>query len=330
VIHVAVGVVYDKQGNILLTQRPAHKDQGGLWEFAGGKVEQGETVLQALHREFEEELGIQPKHTRPLIKIPFTYPEYSVLLDVWEVLTYEGDAYPRENQAMRWVHPKHLTEYDFPAANRAIIRAAQLPHYYLITPDQEMPLEVFAAQLRRCFSLGIRLCRVRQGMLSEAVYAKRVHVAIELAHEVGARVIVDFDAARHCEGKNLRHCEGVARSNPLQTAGVHLTSQDLYHYQTRPVPDNILLVASLHTEQDVLQANKIQVDCSVLSPVKSTCSHPHSKPLGWEKFSSIIEQAQHPVYALGGLGIDDLLPARSYGAQGIAAIRSLWEIKERV
>jgi 8-oxo-dGTP diphosphatase len=323
VIHVAVGVVYDKEGNILLTQRPADKHQGGLWEFAGGKVEQGETVLQALHREFDEELGIQPRDTRPLIKIPFTYPEYSVLLDVWEILTYDGQAHARENQAMRWVHPKHLAQYDFPAANRAIIRAAQLPHYYLITPDQEMPLEVFAAQLRRCFSLGIRLCRVRQGSLSEAVYFKRVHAAIELAQEVGAKVIVDAlnEISPPFEKEGPR---GI-----LKPSGYHLTSRDLYHYQTRPVSEDTLLIASLHTEQDVLQANKIQVDCSVLSPVKSTASHPSHVPLGWEKFSSIIEQAQHPVYALGGLEIDDLLPARSYGAQGVAAIRSLWEIKER-
>lgn len=312
--HVAVGVVYDKQGNILLTQRAPEKHQGGKWEFAGGKVEQGETVQEALVREFYEELGVKPTQIRPLIKIPYEYSEHSVLLDVWEVFDFEGSPEAREGQAMQWVHPHHLHHHDFPPANRAIIRAAQLPHYYLITPDSPMSLDIFTENLQRVFALGVRLCRVRQGRLSDDSYHLRVQAAVGLAEQCGAKIILD----------------GPPRETWLKIAGWHLNSRDLYHYHERPISEDQLLIASLHNEQDVIQANHLRVDCAVLSPIKSTASHPDAMPLGWERFAQLVAHAQHPVFALGGMTLDDLLPSRHNGAQGIAAVRALWELNQRV
>ncbi len=312
--HVAVGVVYDKEGNVLLTQRPPDKHQGGKWEFAGGKVEQGEQVREALIREFDEELGIKPTRFSRLVSIPYDYPEHSVLLDTWEIFDFEGEPESREGQNFRWVNPHHLNHYDFPIANRAIIRALLLPQYYLITPDHWMPLTEFTAKLQRLFALGIRLCRVRQGALSDQEYHLRVRAALDLAGQSAVSIMIDGPPSDTWPG----------------VSGWHLNSQDLYHYQTRPVSDDKLLIASLHSEQDILQANKIAVDCSVLSPVKPTASHPEAIPLGWDKFAQFVAKAQHPVYALGGLNLDDLLPARQHGGQGVAAISALWELKQRI
>jgi 8-oxo-dGTP diphosphatase len=313
-LHVAVGVVYNALGEVLLTQRPLHKHQGGKWEFAGGKVEAGESVQEALIREFDEELGLVPTRLQRLISLPFEYPEHQVLLDTWEILDYQGEPESREGQAFRWVNPLHLDPNEFPPANRALIRAVQLPHYYLITPDEPMPLADFRLNLQRLFALGIRLCRVRQGSLSDDLYHARVHAALELGGQSGVKIIID----------------GPPRPIWAPVAGWHLNSQDLYHYHERPVSEDVLLIASLHNPEDIVQANKIQVDCSVLSPVKPTLSHPGALTLGWERFETLAHQAAHPVYALGGLTLDDLLPARQHGAQGIAAIRALWELKERV
>ena len=70
VVHVAVGVILDAEKNILLTRRHDDLHQGGLWEFPGGKVEQGESLDTALARELHEELAIKPVKTSPLIEIP--------------------------------------------------------------------------------------------------------------------------------------------------------------------------------------------------------------------------------------------------------------------
>ncbi|TDG15071.1 8-oxo-dGTP diphosphatase MutT [Seongchinamella unica] len=122
-VHVAVGVILDAQQNILLTRRPEHAHQGGLWEFPGGKVEPGESLAVALSRELREELDIEPLRTSPLIAIRHDYDDKSVLLDVHVVWEFSGRPRALEGQPMDWVPVEALLEYDFPAANEPIIPA---------------------------------------------------------------------------------------------------------------------------------------------------------------------------------------------------------------
>ena len=98
----------------------------GLWEFPGGKVEAGEAVTDALCRELDEELGIQLLSWESLICIEHAYPEKTVLFDVWTVRDFGGDAYGREEQAVIWVLPKMLDQFDFPEANHGIIEALNI------------------------------------------------------------------------------------------------------------------------------------------------------------------------------------------------------------
>ena len=122
-IHVAVGVVFDVDGKVLITKRPKYVHQGGLWEFPGGKVEPGEGVRSALTRELQEELGIEIIAAQPFLQIPYAYPDKRVLLDVWLVESYKGQARGAEGQAIDWLAPEVLYERSFPAANRSIIKA---------------------------------------------------------------------------------------------------------------------------------------------------------------------------------------------------------------
>jgi 8-oxo-dGTP diphosphatase len=124
-VHVAVGVIYNPQGLILIACRHDDAHQGGLWEFPGGKVESGETVCDALARELHEELGIVVliSSCSQLLKIHHDYTDKVVLLDVWKVVKFDGEALGKEGQPLLWVEPKTLSEYAFPAANTEIIDA---------------------------------------------------------------------------------------------------------------------------------------------------------------------------------------------------------------
>ena len=121
IVHVAVGVVSNETGAVLITRRPGHVHQGGLWEFPGGKVETGETVAAALDRELYEELGIMVQVAEPLLQVRHVYPDKTVLLEVWRVMAYRGEPRSREGQPLAWVLPTELDRFAFPAADEPII-----------------------------------------------------------------------------------------------------------------------------------------------------------------------------------------------------------------
>ncbi|HAN26377.1 MAG TPA: 8-oxo-dGTP diphosphatase MutT [Haliea salexigens] len=124
-VHVAVGVLLDEQGNILISRRASAAHQGGLWEFPGGKVEPGESVERALARELREELGIGFAASQPLLLVPFNYGDKAVLLDVHLVTELAGEARGLEGQPLRWVSADELSRYEFPAANTPIVSAVR-------------------------------------------------------------------------------------------------------------------------------------------------------------------------------------------------------------
>jgi len=124
-VHVAVGVIKNSRGEILIAKRAADAHQGGLWEFPGGKVEQGETVLDALKREFKEEVNITIESAEPLMKIEHNYGDKIVLLDIWRCEHFLGEAKGLEGQVVRWVSIAELSDYQFPEANQAIIKTLQ-------------------------------------------------------------------------------------------------------------------------------------------------------------------------------------------------------------
>ena len=120
-VHVAVGIVADPTGAILIARRPDHAHQGGLWEFPGGKVEADEAVETALRRELQEELGIAVQTAEPWLQIRHAYPDKTVLLDVWRVTAWRGEPHGREGQPLTWASPAKLADFAFPAADESII-----------------------------------------------------------------------------------------------------------------------------------------------------------------------------------------------------------------
>jgi len=104
-IHVAAGILRAADGRVLITQRPPDKPHGGAWEFPGGKIAAGETPLQGLVRELQEELGIAVQLARHLIRYHHEYPGLRVHLYVWTVLAWDGEPAGLEGQPLCWLAP---------------------------------------------------------------------------------------------------------------------------------------------------------------------------------------------------------------------------------
>ena len=124
-IHVAVAVLLNDAGWVLITRRNEKQHQGGLWEFPGGKVEPGESVAMALSRELQEELAVTPTSSDPLLRVQHDYGDREVLLDVHCIRAWEGEPRGLEGQPLAWVSPTALADFDFPEANRPIAKALQ-------------------------------------------------------------------------------------------------------------------------------------------------------------------------------------------------------------
>lgn len=123
-VHVAVGVI-KQENKFFLTKRLIDSHQGGKWEFPGGKVEENETVHQALSRELKEEVAIDVLTCTVLMKIEHDYGDKKVLLDVFVVDNFDGEAKALEGQQSGWFTLTEFTTLNFPAANQAIIDKLQ-------------------------------------------------------------------------------------------------------------------------------------------------------------------------------------------------------------
>ena len=125
IMRVAVGLVFNACGNILIAQRPPGKYQSGLWEFPGGKVEVNETVLQALQRELLEEVDIHVIIAEHWLQTEYDYPDRKVLLETWRVTQFSGEPRGKEGQLVQWVSLDCLQQFQFPLGNRKVIEKLQ-------------------------------------------------------------------------------------------------------------------------------------------------------------------------------------------------------------
>ena len=309
-IHVMAAVICNPSGQVLIARRPNDAHQGGLWEFPGGKLEEGEQRFDGLKRELYEELGIQVLKARPLLDVRYDYPDKSVRLDVWKVTDFAGEAHGAEGQPVRWVEPAELNNYDFPKANVPIVTAARLPDSYLVTPDLMNHADLLKG-LARVQSAGIRMIQLRQTQLGAANYQK-LATTIVGGSSAGVVWLLKGD------------------SPPTQPGvGWHLTATQLRRFAQGgwPNPERREVwpvAASCHNAEELEMAEQLGVDFVTLSPVLPTLSHPEAPCLGWERVQAMIQRINLPVYVMGGVGKEHLPQAFEIGAQGVAGIRGLW------
>lgn len=110
-----------KDEHFLACQRPAHKARGLLWEFAGGKVEPGETKEQALIRECKEELGVTPEVGQVFLEVTHAYPDLTVHLTLFQAKIASGTLQKLEHEDLRWITVDEIDQYDFCPADQVIL-----------------------------------------------------------------------------------------------------------------------------------------------------------------------------------------------------------------
>jgi 8-oxo-dGTP diphosphatase len=125
VVLVAACALIDSDNRILLARRPAGKPMEGLWEFPGGKIEEGETPETTLIRELREELGIivRADCLAPLTFASHHYETFHLLMPLYVCRRWEGIVSAKERQELAWVKPQKLRDYPMPPADLPLIPA---------------------------------------------------------------------------------------------------------------------------------------------------------------------------------------------------------------
>ena len=297
-VEVAAAVIQRPDGAFLLAQRPQGKVYAGYWEFPGGKIEPGEAAEAALARELHEELGIDVKAVYPWITRVFAYPHATVRLNFFRVFAWEGEAHPKEDQAISWQQPSATLAAPMLPANAPVLASLALPHEYAITDAGRWGAAAMLEKLEQRLAQGLKLVQLREPQ----EHRRFVDQAIERACRYGCRVMTKW---------------------PHPAAdGVHFTASQLMALTEKP--QGMRVAASCHTREELERAMSLELDFAVLGPVKETASHPGAKALGWKLFSEIARGATLPVYAIGGLERADMEEAWRAGAHGLAMIRGAW------
>ncbi|HSW13716.1 MAG TPA: Nudix family hydrolase [Solimonas sp.] len=306
-IRVACGVLTDAAGRVLLAQRPVGKIAAGYWEFPGGKIEPGETPRHALDRELQEELGVQVREARPLIRFRHEYSNRTVLLDTWLVSGFDGEPHGREEQALAWLTIDQLLAQPQQLPTVApIAMALRLPGDYVFTPPEAD--EAWIRERLPRLPPGA-LLRLRLPGMDDTAYAGLARRLLVECAPLGLRLVLDRDPAQVSE---------------LGAAGWHARSAVLAGLSQRPLPESLLCLASCHGAAGLEQAWRLGFSAAVLGPVRPTATHPGAAPLGWAAFAGLTENLALPVYGLGGVGPEQRQEACAAYAQGTAGISAYW------
>lgn len=311
IIDVAVGVLITPDGRVLLGDRPAGKPWAGWWELPGGKLEAGESVMQALSRELREELGIEMTAATPWVTYVHRYPTTTVRLYFCRVTGWTGEPQSLEQQQLKWVDIATATQLpDLLPAAYPPLRWLQLPTKYLISSvKNEAGLPTFLKTLSQALSEGVELVQWREADWQGENMIAAFETVKQRCQDFGAKLLI-----------NSAHPQALWAS----ADGVHFRALDASKLQRRPDSlDGKLVGVSTHNEHELRMAREFGADFVVIGPVLPTASHPGAPTLGWDGFERLNELAGLPALAIGGQNPKTFKLAQSRGAHGIAGITHL-------
>ncbi len=312
-VEVALGLVEDAAGRVLVGQRDMDQHQPGRLEFPGGKLEPGEAPAEALSRELFEETGLTVQQAVPCLRLEYDYRDRRVRLHVFRVPGHEGYVVEREGRSLSWRDAASLDAAAFPAANAPILRMLRLPPFLLITPDPGTPAAIDATVERVAARLqggDVGLLQIRAPSLSYGDYRSLVRELAERVPPVGVEVFLNAP---------------LEWLDALPPAGLHLPERRWRELTRRPDVSGPVGV-SLHDATAAREAaRRVAPDLAVAGPVRPTATHPGAAAGGWSWLGAVTQESPVPVYGIGGLETADLPRARASGACGVAAIRGLLE-----
>lgn len=306
-IPVAVGIVEDDDGNLLMQRRQPDRACAGDWEFPGGKIEAGEDPHAALARELREEVSIAVRRSAPWIRRTHTYPHGTFDLHFVQVLEWEGVPRDTEGQELAWFPRTAPPPPRLLAANRSFWHQLGLPRLAAISSAETLGTKRFLKKWDGLQEQGVRMLQVRDKRLDDGQRAALLEGA--LSRRRSPDTIVTFNGDPEIADR-------------AGASGVHLDSARLMRTTGRPDCDWVS--ASCHNAEELTRAGKVGADFAYIGPVKRTASHPDAAPIGWEGFGELADVSPIPLYALGGLTPTDLAAARQHGAHGIAAIKAFF------
>ncbi|MET0437604.1 MAG: 8-oxo-dGTP diphosphatase MutT [Devosia sp.] len=125
ILLVVACALIDTDRRVLIAQRPEGKHMANMWEFPGGKIEPGETPEAAIIRELREELDVETKEAclAPLSFASHTYEHMHLLMPLYVCRRWQGTPVAKEHQALKWVRPQALRDYEMPPADEPLIAA---------------------------------------------------------------------------------------------------------------------------------------------------------------------------------------------------------------
>lgn len=174
-------------------------------------------------------------------------------------------------------------------------------------------VDLFFERLAAALDAGLGMLQVRDKDMDRARRLDFASKCVAMCHGHGCKVLVNGD------------CDLAAQAG---ADGVHVPSFDLQETGLEK-PDGIVGVSCHDATELAVGLGDLDADFAVLSPVCATLTHVRARPMGWEVFSDLASQHDKPVYALGGLTMDDVSLAQSHGACGIASMRDVWGLPAR-
>ena len=330
-IEVAAGIITRPDGSLMLGQRPEGKPWAGWWELPGGKIEPGETTLQALARELKEELDIDVRDATPWVTYVHEYPKTIVRLAFCRVTAWDGEPRGMEGQALAWVRPDQpITVGPVLPATEPPLRWMQLPDHYLISNiGSSAQLTAWLDKLKHALDTGIRLVQFREPAWAAQANAEALAAyqeVLRLCRQAGALCLVNSchpqDWWALADGVHLRAADALALAGTSNNDAAGPSAHSLAAEALRARIPGVIAV-SAHTAEDLHAARRLQADFAVLGHVLPTPSHAGVAGMGWAGFRALAEDAGLPVFAIGGQSPQTLQQARQHGAHGIAGMRQL-------